>query len=101
MVVSFDAVQWRVTVIPSAGYPEVVEANVSEAFFFSVLQQFRRLGTLHLDRNLPALDLGAVEAVALKQEQAYKRKSRVANLKFKEDYNVIYYASYLSQMCTI
>ena len=77
MIVTFDAVERRVTVISSTGYPEIIETDVSEAFFFTFFQQSRRIRALRLDRNIPALDLGAVEAVALKQTQTYKRKSRV------------------------
>ena len=83
MIVPFDAMERRVTVITSAGYPEIIEANASEAFFFTFFQQSRRIRALRLDRNLPALNLGTVEAVALKQIQTYKRKSRVAKSAIK------------------
>ena len=79
MIVTFDAMERRVTVISSAGNPEIIETDVSEAFFFTFFQQSRRLRALRLDRNIPALDLGAVEAVALKQGQTYKEKSRGVN----------------------
>ena len=78
----FDAVQRGVEVVAPGRCPEAIETNGPKTLFFPLLQQLVRVRPLDLNRGLSVLDLRAVEAVALKQGQNYKKKSRVIlNLK--------------------